>query len=256
MSSRVTRSSARFAADPPAAAANSTKPPTQPSTTSKKRKAPARPDSSPIQTSTEPTPQSSSRRSKRRKVAETPPDPSPSAPPLRASRRRGAVTEPAMSNTGYAMQDLHQGVGLSDYRTSSKHTEESSAAPQATKSVSKRPSSRSKKSQGTIKAPPSEAFLTNTRLQKPRRRHRHQLLDARRGDPRRKKRILLLKTKIPLPSPSRPRRRHLRQWSPARVTMPKVLGTWTWTVQMIPSRRASLAVAEGLPWASQAPFEL
>jgi E3 ubiquitin-protein ligase TRIP12 len=155
MSSRLTRSSARFAADPPAAAANSTKPPTQPS---KKRKAPARPDSSPILTSTEPTPQSSSRRSKRRKVAETPPDPSPSAPLSRASRRRGAVTEPAMSNTGYAMQDLHQGVGLSDYRTSSKHTEESSTAPQTTKSLSKRPSSRSKKSQGTIKAPPPRAI--------------------------------------------------------------------------------------------------
>jgi E3 ubiquitin-protein ligase TRIP12 len=157
MSSRVTRSSARFAVDPPAAAANSPKPPTQPSTTSKKRKAPARLDSSPIQTSTEPTPQSSSRRSKRQKVAETPPEPSPSAPPPpRASRRRGAVTEPAMSNTGYAMQGLHRELGLSDYRTSSKHTEESSAAPQATRSVSKRPSSRSKKSQGTIKAPSSE----------------------------------------------------------------------------------------------------
>jgi E3 ubiquitin-protein ligase TRIP12 len=153
MSSRVTRSSARFAADPPAAAANFTKPPTEPST-SKKRKAPARLDSSPIQTSTEPTPQSSSRRSKRQKVAETPLELSPSAPPPRASRRRGAVTEPAMSNTGYAMQDLHQRVGLSDYRTSSKHTEESSAAPQASKSVSKRPSSRSKKSQGTIQGLP------------------------------------------------------------------------------------------------------
>jgi E3 ubiquitin-protein ligase TRIP12 len=156
MSSRVTRSSARFAVDPPAAAANSPKPPTQPSTTSKKRKAPARLDSSPIQTSTEPTPQSSSRRSKRQKVAETPPEPSPSAPPPRASRRRGAVTEPAMSNTGYAMQGLHQEFGLSRYRTSSKHTEESSAASQATRSVSKRPSSRSKKSQGTIKALPPE----------------------------------------------------------------------------------------------------
>jgi E3 ubiquitin-protein ligase TRIP12 len=154
MSSRVTRSSARIAVDPPAAAANSTKPPTQPSTTSKKRKAPARLDSSPIQTSTEPTPQSSSRRSKRQKVAETPPEPSPSAPPPRASRRRGAVTEPAMSNTGYAMQGLYREFGLSDYRTSSKHTEESSTAPQATRSVSKRPSSRSKKSQGTIKASP------------------------------------------------------------------------------------------------------
>jgi E3 ubiquitin-protein ligase TRIP12 len=164
MSSRVTRSSARFAADSPAAAANSTKPPTQPSTTSKKRKAPARLDSSPIQTSAEPTPQSNSRRSKRQKVAETPPEPSPSAPPPRASRRRGAVTEPAMSNTGYAMQGLHQDFGLSDYRTSSRHTEESSAAPQATKSGSKRPSSRSKKSQGAIKAPPSESFMINTRL--------------------------------------------------------------------------------------------
>ena len=155
MSSRVTRFSARLAADPRAAVANSNpiNPPTQTSTTSKKRKAPARPDSSPIQPSTEPTPQSSSRRSKRQKLAENPPQPSPTAPPPpRASRRRGAVTEPAMSNTGYARENLRRALGLIGYRTSSKHTEEPSKVPQATKTSSKRPSSRSKKSQGKIGA--------------------------------------------------------------------------------------------------------
>jgi E3 ubiquitin-protein ligase TRIP12 len=155
MSSRVTRSSARLAADPPAAGANSipANPPTQSSTSSKKRKAPARPDTSPFQTLIEPTTQSSSRRSKRQKVADTAPQPSPTALPPRASRRRGAVTEPAMSNTGYAPHELHQDAGLIDRRTSSKHTEESSKAPQTTKTASKRPSSRSKKSQGMVKTP-------------------------------------------------------------------------------------------------------
>jgi E3 ubiquitin-protein ligase TRIP12 len=153
MSSRVTRSSARLAVDPPAAGASSipTNPATQTSTSSRKRKAPARPDSSPVQTSTDPTPQSSSRRSKRQKVVDTPPQPLPTVLPPRASRRRGAVTEPAMSNTGYALQDSHLDFGLIDHRTSSKNTEESSKAPQVTKTASKRPSSRSKKSQGTVK---------------------------------------------------------------------------------------------------------
>src|SRR2546423_2185296 len=152
MSSRVTRSSARLAADPPAAVAISspTNLPSQTSTSSKKRKAPARPDSSPIQTSTQPTPQSSSRRSKRQKVADTSPQPSLTAPSSRASRRRGALTEPAMSNTGYVGEGLHQYSGLINYRTSSKHPEESSKALQDHKTASKRPSSRNKKSQGMM----------------------------------------------------------------------------------------------------------
>jgi E3 ubiquitin-protein ligase TRIP12 len=153
MSSRVTRSSARLAADPPAAIATPlpTNPLAAPSTTSKKRKAPARPDSSLAQTSTETTPQSSTRRSKRQKVADTPPQRSPTAPQPRTSRRRGAVTETAMSNTGYGMQGVGQDAGLIKYRTSSKQSEELSKAPQAPKTASNRPSSRSKKSQGTVK---------------------------------------------------------------------------------------------------------
>jgi E3 ubiquitin-protein ligase TRIP12 len=151
MSDRITRSSARLAADPPAAVANSISANlhSQSSTSSKKRKAPARSDTSPIQTSTEPIPQSSSRRSKRQKVADTLPQPSPTEHPPRASRRRGAVTEPAMSNSGYASQDWYHDIGLTDNRNSSKHTEESSPAPQISKTAPKRPSSRSKKSQGT-----------------------------------------------------------------------------------------------------------
>jgi hypothetical protein len=150
MSDRVTRSSARLVADPPAAGATSISAnlTSQTSTSSKKRKAPVPPDTSPVQTSTEPTSRSSSRRSKRQKVADPLPQPLPTEHPPRASRRRGVATEPAMSNSGYDLQDWHHDIGLIDNRNSSKHTEESSPAPQISKTASKRPSSRNKKSQG------------------------------------------------------------------------------------------------------------
>ena len=58
-----------------------------------------------------------------------------------------------MSNPGYASQGSRKQNGLIVHRTSSKHTEESSKSPQLTKPASKRPPSRSKKSQGTTMAP-------------------------------------------------------------------------------------------------------
>ena len=141
MSDRVTRSSARRVAHPPAASANSipANPYIQPSLSSKKRKASARPDPTPINTPTEPTPRSSSRTSKRQKIADTPPQPSPTVPPPRARRRTGAVAESAMSNTGYTLRGLRHRLGLTGHRTSSKHTDESSKAPQITKTASKTP---------------------------------------------------------------------------------------------------------------------
>ncbi|ERF71837.1 hypothetical protein EPUS_01752 [Endocarpon pusillum Z07020] len=96
MSSRVTRSSARLAAEPP----SEPSPPlsTRASTSTRKRKAPEPQTSSPLQENTGPeaTPHSSTRKPKRPKVND---NPSITAPQARSTRRRGAIAEPEMSNT-------------------------------------------------------------------------------------------------------------------------------------------------------------
>ena len=153
MSSRVTRSSARLAteASAPAASAPSiaNETPRRSSATSKKRKAPAQADSSALQPSNETTPQSGARRSKRQKVTDSPPQPAqPAAAPRTSRRKVSAFEAAAMSNTGYESQERLEGPQLMSGRNSSKHIDENSKAPQPTKTTSKRPSSRSKKSQG------------------------------------------------------------------------------------------------------------
>lgn len=128
MSSRVTRSSARLAGEPPSEAP----PPisTRPSTSTRKRKASDRRASSPGQegAGSEVTPRSSTRKAKRPKVDENLLVISPQG---RSTRRRVAVAEPEMSNTA----------------TSSKPTEDPNpnTGVGAAASTSKRKAGRSKK---------------------------------------------------------------------------------------------------------------
>jgi len=107
MSFRVTRSSARLAAESASSTipADTSDPAPSLSASSRKRKATSRrepsPTEAPEEESSPPTPP---RRAKRQKLQNTTPAPPPKAPPTtrRASRRRGAATDTAaMSSNGY-----------------------------------------------------------------------------------------------------------------------------------------------------------
>jgi E3 ubiquitin-protein ligase TRIP12 len=130
MSSRVTRSSARLAAEPPSEPSPAIS--TRASASTRKRKAPDHQPSSPLQenTGTEATSHSSARKRKRPKVNESS---TATAPQPRSTRRRGAIAEPEMSNAA----------------SSSKHTEDSNpntgAGIGAGASASKRKAGRNKK---------------------------------------------------------------------------------------------------------------
>lgn len=128
MSSRVTRSSARLAAEPPSEPSPAVS--TRASTSTRKRKAPDHQTSSPLQENTGPevAPHSSTRKTKRPKVND---NPSLTATQARNTRRRGAIAEPEMSNAP----------------SSSKHADDSNTPTGAGvgASSSKRKGSRSKK---------------------------------------------------------------------------------------------------------------
>ncbi|ETI19592.1 hypothetical protein G647_09426 [Cladophialophora carrionii CBS 160.54] len=140
MSRRVTRSSARLAAESgvsttsaplaPSHPSTSASPPDPPAVTSRKRKAPGRRASNPTDDPEEKSPPST-RGGKRQKLAESPQNEPTAAPPAaRSTRRRSAQKEPAMSNNA----------------SSSKYHEESEK-PLAAKSGSRRQSSRGNKTQ-------------------------------------------------------------------------------------------------------------
>lgn len=127
---RVTRSSARLAGESPSEPSPAIS--ARASFSTRKRKAPDHQASSPLHENTGPTatPQSSTRKTKRPKVNESP---TATATHARSTRRRGAISEPEMSNAA----------------SSSKLAEDSSAntgteAPAST-SASKRKASRNKK---------------------------------------------------------------------------------------------------------------
>ncbi|EXJ70931.1 E3 ubiquitin-protein ligase TRIP12 [Cladophialophora psammophila CBS 110553] len=160
MSRRVTRSSARLAAE---SGASTTSPaaPSNPSTaisipnppaavSSRKRKAPARRPSSPTDHSEETSPPSA-RRGKRQKLIEpAQPQPTSAQPAPRSTRRRAAQNEVAMSNNG----------------SSSKYTEESEKQLHS-KSSSRRQSSRNNKTQDlSPPAPTSQPRRHRKRLTK------------------------------------------------------------------------------------------
>ncbi|KIW26064.1 uncharacterized protein PV07_09193 [Cladophialophora immunda] len=145
--SRVTRSSARLAAESGASTTSPAAPsnpstaistPNPPTASSRKRKAPARRASSPTDHSEETSPPST-RRGKRQKLTEqVQPQPATAQPVSRSTRRRAAQNEVAMSNNG----------------NPSKYTEESEK-PLPSKSSSRRQSSRNNKTQDLSPSAPS-----------------------------------------------------------------------------------------------------
>ena len=151
MSRRVTRSSARLAAEsgasnistqarppPPSTSISTTN---RPSLSSRKRKARA---SSPAASSEE-TGLASARHGKRQKLGEVSQQSRP--PSTRSTRRRSAQNETAMSNNGYAAKNKVQtDVTLMEVSTSAKYTEEPEKQL-PTKSGSRRQSSRGIKTQ-------------------------------------------------------------------------------------------------------------
>lgn len=146
MSRRVTRSSARLAAESAApvtsAAVTQAAPP--PPVSTKKRKATGRRTSSPVEQSDETSPTTSRRGGKRQKVADNPQSPPPTAQPAsRLSRRRGATNESEMSNNGLVDMGNDAQAGRANRDSSSSIYTDESTKPLSSKPSSKRPSSRS-----------------------------------------------------------------------------------------------------------------
>lgn len=148
MSSRITRSAARLAADSPPSVESgpSSSPPAAGSAPSRKRKAPARRDRSP-DSAERPKPQSPHRKSKRQRRVT-----SPRATNLAAASRRGTRNRPAMSHPGYVEPFLHQQrmcTDLTPPRSPSSHPAEESSKKPASPPQQRRKSSRhGKVSQG------------------------------------------------------------------------------------------------------------
>ncbi|ETN39932.1 uncharacterized protein HMPREF1541_06159 [Cyphellophora europaea CBS 101466] len=133
MSSRVTRSAARRAAEPAEA------PPPPDDRPSRKRKAPVQQDSSPTQDLAEPAQPTPPRRSKRQKTTASPSQPQPDPEPRSKRRtRRSSAADTAMSNNG----------------SSSKYTEE--PAKIASSKSSKRAASRTNKKSATDTSPSTQ----------------------------------------------------------------------------------------------------
>ncbi|KAJ5506451.1 hypothetical protein N7453_005408 [Penicillium expansum] len=142
MSSRITRSSARLATDPPPAESG-TPLQTAGSTSSRKRKASSRHDrqaDSPIQ----PTPPSPQRKTKRPRTAAS--QTAPSTGPVAAAPRRGARSRPAMSQPGPSSRP-------------SEESSKSTTSPQP----SRRKSSRNDRPATTQSPPPRRSKKRSTK---------------------------------------------------------------------------------------------
>ncbi|KAK5219137.1 Ubiquitin fusion degradation protein 4 [Exophiala xenobiotica] len=148
MSRRVTRSSARLAAEAatPTPSTDSTQPVPAPSPSTKKRKASSRRTSDPADLSDESGPPSGRRGGKRQKLIEPSPPRTTTAQPLsRSTRRRGVANEPEMSNNGLVISgDAQMRRMIDGSSSSSKYTDES-IKQASSKSTSRRPSSRGNK---------------------------------------------------------------------------------------------------------------
>ncbi|KAK5058768.1 hypothetical protein LTR84_011032 [Exophiala bonariae] len=161
MSRRVTRSSARLAAEAaPSAALPSNpdiSPPSRPPpATSRKRKAPGHRSSSPIDPTEESTPSSVPTRGKRQRVADHPPAQTQPLPPSRSSRSKASTTDTAMSNNAYVLQSIENlGNTAESTRSSSRFMDEPSQQL-TSKSRSRRPSSGNNKKTRPDISPPAQ----------------------------------------------------------------------------------------------------
>ncbi|EXJ90860.1 E3 ubiquitin-protein ligase TRIP12 [Capronia coronata CBS 617.96] len=158
MSRRVTRSSARLAAESGIPSASSTDP-TQtsdpPAASSRKRKASSRRTSSPEQP--EATTPPSTRRGKRQKLTEPPQaQSSPARPAPRTSRRKGAGIDPAMSNNGWVTRDHEDAGATAKVISSSSNFADQSTKQTSSKPSSKHPPSRSNKKSPSDASPPAQ----------------------------------------------------------------------------------------------------
>ncbi|KAK5956673.1 Ubiquitin fusion degradation protein 4 [Knufia fluminis] len=170
MSSRVTRSSARLAAESERNDDNDINEPSSNSATktpakSKKRKAAARPDSSPPPAEPDQSPpQTSVRRSKRQKTTTAPFTPSTTATSPRSTRssKKSAKQEVDMSSNGYGQDKTTGDERLTKTRSNTKQTDDSQKQSNS-KSSSRGPSSRSKKSSAPgIPLRPAESASTDS----------------------------------------------------------------------------------------------
>ncbi|KAJ9627120.1 Ubiquitin fusion degradation protein 4 [Taxawa tesnikishii (nom. ined.)] len=157
MSPRVTRSSARLAADISTNDTNLPRtntdppPPTRTQATSKKRKAPA-----PEPSSTDLAEQLPTRRTKRTKATETEAQPAPQPPDSARTKRGKKATTTAMSSAGHDEGDVGRHASGNRRRQSSGTSEETSPH----NGGSRRRSSRKKGNQGkTVQAQPTNAGL-------------------------------------------------------------------------------------------------
>ncbi|KEF63848.1 E3 ubiquitin-protein ligase TRIP12 [Exophiala aquamarina CBS 119918] len=172
MSRRVTRSSARLAAES-GAPSTTLSPDSDPSPTSlppsglsKKRKAPGRRPSSPVDPLQDSSPSSAPPRGKRQKVVEPPQPQAPSLQPSRTSRSKTSSTATAMSNNAWASPStVSQDKSAEKLRSSSRYTDE--ASKQLTsKSNSRRPSSSNNKKARPDLSPPSQQTTSSRRPKK------------------------------------------------------------------------------------------
>ncbi|KAE8356457.1 hypothetical protein BDV28DRAFT_102951 [Aspergillus coremiiformis] len=134
MSSRVTRSAARLAAEPPPPATSGPPPaiPAAGSAPSRKRKAPARSDRS-VEASGQPNP-SPPRRAKKQRRAASPQPAAPSAAPRRGTRNRPAMSQPGPSSRPTEESSRNQASPPASRRKSSRNgkvSQDRFSAPQS-----------------------------------------------------------------------------------------------------------------------------
>ncbi|KAL3471529.1 hypothetical protein BJX99DRAFT_250384 [Aspergillus californicus] len=145
MSSRITRSAARLAADSPPSVASgpSTSVPAAGSAPTRKRKAPARHDRSSDSTD-QPNPPSPLRKSKRQRRAASPRANNPPAAPRRGTRNRPAMSHPGPSSHPIEESSRKSASPPQQRRKSSRHGKFSQAAQSPPPHRQKKRSSRSR----------------------------------------------------------------------------------------------------------------
>ncbi|KAF7596261.1 Ubiquitin fusion degradation protein 4 [Aspergillus hancockii] len=122
MSSRITRSAARLAAEPPPSASSGPSPaiPAAGSASSRKRKAPARSDRS-VEAQGQPSPPSPPRRAKKQRRAASPQPAAASATPRRGTRNRPAMSQPGPSSRPAEETSKNQASPPTSRRKSSRN---------------------------------------------------------------------------------------------------------------------------------------
>ncbi|KAL4929074.1 HECT-type E3 ubiquitin transferase UFD4 [Aspergillus undulatus] len=144
MSSRITRSAARLAADSPPSVGSGPSPPAPAASSvpSRKRKAPARRDLSPVPSERRPNNQSPHRKSKRQRRAASPRATNTSAASRRGTRNRSTMSHPGPSSHPTEESSRKQTSPSQQRRKSSRHGKASQERSLATQSP---PPNRQKK---------------------------------------------------------------------------------------------------------------